>query len=65
MAKDVLLRACVRNLDISVGAVCSIEESAGPQNLQVSIVLIKSSKSVGAKGDVPKIYGFEHPLHPC
>ena len=24
-----------------------------------------ASKSAGAKGDVPKIYGFVHPLHPC
>jgi hypothetical protein len=45
-------------------AVYSIEDSSGPQNLWVSIVL-KASKSVGAKGDVPKIYGFVHPLHPC
>ena len=48
----------------SAGAVCSIEESSGPQNLRVSIVL-KASKSAGAKGDVPKIYEFVHPLHPC
>ena len=37
-----------------MGAVCSIEESTGPQNLRVSIVL-KALKSLGAKGDVPKI----------
>ena len=49
---------CVRN------AVCSIEVSSGPQNLRVSIVL-KASKSAGATGDVPKIYGFVNPLHPC
>ena len=24
-----------------------------------------ASKSAGAKGDVPKIYEFVHPLHPC
>ena len=53
-------RACVRNL----GAVYSIEETSGPQNLQVSIVL-KASKSAGAKDDVPKIYGFVHQLHRC
>ena len=41
----------------SVGAVCSIEESSGPQNLRVSIVL-KASKSAGAKGDIPKTYAF-------
>ena len=45
-----------------MGAVCSIDESSGPQILRFSIVL-KSSKSEGAKGDVPKIYGFMHPLH--
>ena len=39
-----------------MGAVCSIEESSGPQNPRVPIVL-KASKSAGAKGDVPKIYG--------
>ena len=48
----------------SASAVCSIEDSSGPQSLQVSIVL-KASKSAGAKGDVPKIYGFVHPLHLC
>ena len=36
------------------GAVCSIKESSGPQNQWVHIVL-KASKSAGAKGDVPKI----------
>ena len=46
-----------------VGAVCSIEESSGPKNLRVSIV-IKASKSAGVKGNVLKIYGFVHPLHP-
>ena len=44
----------------SAGAVCSIEESSGPQNPRVSIVL-KASKSAGAKGDVTKIYGFVLP----
>ena len=43
----------------SAGAVCSIEENSGSQNMQVSIVL-KASKSTGAKGDVPKFYGFMH-----
>ena len=33
-------------------------------DLWVSIVL-NASKSAGAKGDVPKIYGFMHPLHLC
>jgi len=54
-------RACVRNLDLWVQ---SVLKSYGPQNLQVSIVP-KASKSAGAKGDVPKIYGFVHPLHHC
>ena len=48
----------------SAGAVCSKEKSSEPQNMQVSIVL-KASKSADAKGDVPKFYGFVHPLHPC
>ena len=47
-----------------MGSICSIEESSGPQILQVSIVQ-KAMKSVGAKGDVLKIYGFVLPLHPC
>ena len=46
----------------SAGAVCSIKESSGTQNQRVHIVL-KASKSVVAKGDVPKICGFAHPLH--
>ena len=25
----------------------------------------RGPKSAGAKGGVPKIYGFVHPLHPC
>ena len=48
----------------SAGAVCSIKESCGPQNQRVHIVL-KASKSACAKGDVPKICGCVHPLHPC
>ena len=47
----------------SAGAVCFIKESSGPQNQRVHIVL-KASKLAGAKGDVPKICGFVHPLHP-
>ena len=47
----------------SAGAVCSVEDSSGPQNLQVSI-LLKASKSADAKGDVSKIYGFVHPGSP-
>ena len=49
---------------ICVCAVFSIEESSGPQNPRVLIVLT-DSKSAGAKGDVPMFYGFVHPLHPC
>ena len=49
-------RACVRNLELRAGAVCSIKESSGTQNQRVHIVL-KASKSAGAKGDVPKICG--------
>ena len=40
-----------------------ILESPGSQNQRVHIVLY-DSKSAGAKGDVPKICGFVHPLHP-
>ena len=49
---------------LCAGAVCSIKESSGPQNQRVHLVL-KASKSAGAKGDVPKISGCVHPLHPC
>ena len=45
------------------GAVCSIKESSEPPNQGVHVVL-KTSKSAGAKGDVPKICGCVHPLHP-
>ena len=40
----------------SARAVRSIKESSGSQNQRVHIVL-KASKSSGAKGDVPKISG--------
>ena len=53
-------RECVRNLDLQVqvhpGELCVSKE-------RVHIVL-EASKSAGAKGDVPKICGFVHPLHP-
>ena len=52
----------LRNLDLRVHAVCSIEESSGPQNPRVLLVL-RASKSAGNKGDVPKIKAFMHPLH--
>jgi len=54
-------RACVELG--SAGAVCSIKENYEPQNQRVHIVL-KASKSAGAKGDIPKICGCLHPLHP-
>ena len=41
-------RACIRDLDMWVGAVCSIKDSYGPQNLRVLIVL-KASKYAGAE----------------
>ena len=55
-----LNRECVRNLDLRV--------QVHPEELwvlkqRVHIVL-EASKSAGAKGDVPKICGFVHPLHP-
>ena len=48
----------------SVGAVYSIEERSKPQNLRVSIIL-KASKSAGAKGDGPKFYRFVNLLQSC
>ena len=50
-------------LDLRVQSVLCIEESSGSKNLRVSIVsiVLKASKSEGAKGDVPKFYGFVHP----
>ena len=53
-------RECVRILDLWV------QEYPGElwvSKQQVHIVL-EASKSAGAKGDVPKICGFVHPLHP-
>ena len=55
------LRECVRNLDLRV--------QVHPGELWVSTqrvhIVLEASKSEGAKGDVPKICGFVHPLHPC
>ena len=55
------LRECVRNLDLRV--------QVHPGELWVSKqrvhIVLEASKSAGAKGDVPKICGFVHPLHPC
>ena len=56
-----LYRECVRNLDLRVqvhpGELVVLKQ-------RVHIVL-EASKSAGAKGDVPKICRFVHPLHPC
>ena len=54
-------RECVRILDLRV--------QVHPGELWVSkqwvLIVLEASKSTVAKGDVPKIYGFVHPLHPC
>ena len=54
------LRECVRILDLRV--------QVHPRELWVSKqqvhIVLEASKSAGAKGDVPKICGFVHPLHP-
>jgi hypothetical protein len=56
-----LIRECVRNLDLRV--------QVHPAELWVSKqrvhIVLEASKSAGAKGDVSKICGFVHPLHPC
>ena len=53
-------RECVRNLDLRV--------QVHPGELWVSKqrvhIVLEASKSAGAKGDVAKICGFVHPLHP-
>ena len=53
-------RECVRMLDLRV--------QVHPGELLVSKqrahIVLEASKSAGAKGDVPKICGFVHPLHP-
>jgi hypothetical protein len=55
-----ITRECVRNLDLRV--------QVHPGELWVSKqrvhIVLEASKSAGAKGDVPKICGFVHPLHP-
>ena len=55
------IRECVRNLDLRV--------QVHPGELWVSKqqvhIVLQASKSAGAKGDVPKICGFLHPLHSC
>ena len=54
-------KECVRILDLRVqvhpGELWVLKQ-------RVHIVL-EASKLAGAKGDVPKIFGFVHPLHPC
>ena len=51
-------RECVRNFDLRV--------QVHPGELWVSKqrvhLVLEASKSAGAKGDVPKICGFVHPL---
>ena len=53
-----LIRECVRNLDLRV--------QVHPGELWFSKqrvhIVLEASKSVGVKGDVPKICGFVHPL---
>ena len=54
-------RECIRNLDLRV--------QMHPGELWVSKqrvhTVLEASKSADAKGDVPKICGFVHSLHPC
>ena len=56
----VYYRECVGNLDLRV--------QVHPGELWVSKqrvhIVLEASKSAGAKGDVPKICRFVHPLHP-
>ena len=58
---DRKLKECVRILDLRV--------QVHPGELWVSKqrvhIVLEASKSAGAKGDVPKICGFVHLLHPC
>ena len=58
---SLMFRECVRNLDLRV--------QVHPGELWFSKqwvrIVLEASKSAGAKGDVPKIFGFMHPLHPC
>ena len=55
-----VVRECVRNLDLRV--------QVHPRELWVSKqrvhIVLEAPKSAGAKGDVPKICGFVHLLHP-
>ena len=49
-------RECVRNLDLRVQKVKGLKISG------CIYIVLKASKSAGAKGDVPKICGCVHPL---
>ena len=53
-----LNRECVRNLNLQV-QVRPVELWVSKQRMHI---LLEASKSAGAKGDVPKICGFMHPL---
>ena len=55
----VSVRECVRNLDMRV-QVHSGELWISKQRVHI---VLEASKSAGAKGDVPKICGFVHPMH--
>ena len=59
-SKSALARECVRNLDLRV-QVHPGDLWASKQRVHI---VLEASKSAGAKGDVPKICGFVHPLHP-
>ena len=53
-------RECVRNLDLRV----QVHPGELWDSKQRVHIVLEASQSVGAKGEVPKIYGFVHPLHP-
>ena len=57
----IYFREFVRNMDLRV--------QVHPGELWISKqrvhIVLQASKSAGAKGDVPKICGFLHLLHPC
>ena len=53
-------KECVRNLDLGVQVHLG-ELWVSKQRVHI---VLEASKSAGAKGDVPKICGFVHPLHP-
>ena len=53
-------RKCVSNLDLRV----QVHPGELWFSKQLVHIVLEASKSAGAKGDVPKICGFVHPLHP-